>query len=258
MSTSPTVLELLEAANKPPSKDAQTDAERKILLLKSQLTKLNTTSKESTRCCDLLLRRARHLESLTTPASDASQKLSLAASNLTAVLTAMREARERFETVSDCEPTILRLHEGVMEMEKLRTKGAARKNRRASNDSSRNSSNPFDDDDLGHATSPRGGTTVGISEQDVYSAADSMEIIKDAFDYFLEHKHWKSAPTALGGIERVHKMGVNSMCTLVSSYLLSAGLALRAKRGLKEGGPIIPKLTETPEEVTRMLFGCGF
>lgn len=245
---SQSILALVQAANPDYCATPKTDAQRKIQTLMATVSKMQTTAKESSRCCDQLMKRSRHLESLTTPASDASASLSAAANNLAATLQAMKDAREKFETVSDCEPTIIRLNEGVMEMELRRNRGDRKGGIQKMG---AGASNPFDDNEALQTSG-----NVVISEQDVYSAADSMEIIKDAFDYFLERKHWKSAPTALGGLERVHKTGVNSMCTLLSSYLLSAGPAIRVKRAMpgtgkeegKGGGPILPSKTETAVE----------
>ena len=71
---------------------------------------------------------------------------------------------------------------------------------------------------------------VGLTEQDVYAAADSMEIIRDAYSYFQSRPKWKSSPSAIGGLERVHQLGVDGMCLLVQSHLKNAGPAIRIKR----------------------------
>ncbi len=71
---------------------------------------------------------------------------------------------------------------------------------------------------------------VGLTEQDVYAAADSMEIIRDAYSFFLGRPNWKSTPSAIGGLERVHQLGVDGMCMLIKSHLTSAGPAIRIKR----------------------------
>lgn len=239
------MLALLMAAEPPRNKDDKhqrlSGSQRRINQLSSSLNKMETTTKESFRYCDQLSKRARHLDSLTSPASDASAMLSVAAGNLTSTLALMKDAREKFDTVSDCEPAIDRLLKGVQEMENKR-KGTSPSKQK---DGFRRgpSSNPFDLDEAGFS-----GT---LSEQDVYAAADNMEIIKDAFDYFLDHKHWRSASSTLANLERVHKTGVSAMCLLMHHHLMSAGQPIRVKRVVKkEGGPVVPSKNETAEEVS--------
>jgi exocyst complex protein 7 len=188
---------------------------------------MKATTEEAARCCDQITKRSRQLDSLTSPASDASAMLSQAASNLGGTVVLMKDALEKFDTVGDCEPAIERLHRGVVEAEKNETRKAAR--------------NPL---------APK--AVINVSEQDVYAAVDSMEIIRDAFDYFLERKQWRSTPSALGGLERVHKMGVNAMCALVTNHLTTAGPAVRVKRVVKKdgGGTNIPAPNETATQVS--------
>jgi exocyst complex protein 7 len=217
--------------------------------LATLLMRMQSTTKESFRYCDQFSKRARHLDSLTSPASDASAMLSVAAGNLQTTLQLMKDAREKFDTVGDCEPAIERLHKGVTDMEEKR-KG----NERASSTYGRGKggavSNPFDMD-----LADTGGTS--LTEQDVYAACDNMEILKDAFDYFLEHKHWRSAPSTLGSLERVYKRGVNGMCVLMTYHLRAAGQAIRVKRVVKkEGGPIVPPKNETAEDVRALFIEC--
>ena len=246
---SATVVELLVAAEPPQRENAKdklfriSDSQRRINQLSAALDKMQTTTKESFRYCDQLTKRARHLDSLTSPASDASAMLSVAAGNLSSTLTLMKDAREKFDTVGDCEPAIERLLKGVQDMEEKR-KGTAKQNSQY-----RRGSNPFDlDDDRFSQT---------LSEQDVYAAADNMEILKDAFDYFLEHKHWRSASSTLANLERVHKMGVTAMCMLMTHHLMSSGQAIRVKRVVKkEGGPVVPSRNETAEDVS-LVSCCG-
>lgn len=81
-----------------------------------------------------------------------------------------------------------------------------------------------------------------------------MEILKDAFDYFLDHKHWRSSSSTLANLERVHKMGVSAMCLLLTHHLASSGQAIRVKRVVKkEGGPVVPSKNETAEDVSIQL-----
>jgi exocyst complex protein 7 len=240
---SASVLALIEAAAPPQPENEKvkkfSDAQLRINQLRLSLNKMQTTTKESFRICDQLTKRARHLDSLTSPASDASAVLSIAAGNLQSTLTLMKDAREKFDTVSDCEPAIERLYKGVKEMEEKR-KG----NEKSTGQLKSRGSNPFDlDEDPFHLSS--------LSEQDVYAACDNMEILKDAFDYFLEHKHWRSGPSTLQSLERVHKLGVHGMCMLMTHHLMSAGQAIRVKRVVKkEGGPIVPPKNEGAEDVS--------
>lgn len=216
----------------------QSDAQKRIMSLKNALQKMQTTTQEASRCSEGLVRRSQHLNDLTSPASDASAMLSQSASNLGATLVKLKDARDKFETVRDCEPAIERLHDGVKEMNEQRNK--VDRNRGLSKQS-----RGFRGEDGGLSGN------FGLSEQDVYAAADSMEILRDAFDYFLERKTWRSTPSALQGLERVHKIGVHSMCNLITNHLLSAGQAIRLKRNdKKDGGPIIPDRSETAEDVS--------
>jgi exocyst complex protein 7 len=152
-------------------------------------------------------------------------------------LVKLKDARDKFETVRDCEPAIERLKEGVKGMEEKRL-------------------NKVKGRELKHERGFRNKETAqtGLSEQDVYAAADSMEILRDAFDYFLERKAWRSTPSALQQLERVHKQGVSSMCTLITSHLLTAGQAIQLKRaGGGKDGPTNPGKDETAEEVSHIM-----
>lgn len=213
------------------------DSKKRILSLQNALSKMQTSTSEASRCCAALASRSRHLDSLTSPASDASAMLSQAASNLGSTLVKLKDARDKFETVRDCEPAIERLHDGVKEMENLRTKGDRKA---ALHKQGKAFRNPFDDN----------ANVFGLSEQDVYAAADSMEILRDAFDYFLGRKSWRSTPSALQGLERVHKLGVTSMCNLIVSHLHSASAAIRLKRTGMKDGPTIPGKNESAEVVS--------
>jgi exocyst complex protein 7 len=213
-----------------------TEAKSRIESLHRALGKMKATTSEASRCCDALLKRSSNLDSLTSPASDASAMLSLTASNLGSTLVKLKDARDKFETVRDCEPAIERLKEGVKGMEEKRL-------------------NKVKGRELKHERGFRNKETAqtGLSEQDVYAAADSMEILRDAFDYFLERKAWRSTPSALQQLERVHKQGVSSMCTLITSHLLTAGQAIQLKRaGGGKDGPTIPGKDETAEEVSHI------
>jgi len=151
--------------------------------------------------------------------------LSRSNANLAATLVLMKDAREKFDTVTDCAPAIERLHKGVTEIEEKREAGGRSK-----------------------------GTLkkrVVLSEQDIYAAGDSMEILRDAYDYFLERKNWRSAPSTLGALERTHKMGIDAMSMLIASHLKAAGQAVRPKRNLKKDINIVPASEETAAQVSR-------
>jgi hypothetical protein len=211
---------------------ATTESQRRIDALGKALKKMKSSTTEACICCDQLTKRARQLDSLTSPASDASSLLSKASNNLGSTLVLMNEAREKFDTIRDCEPAIERLKRGVVQMQNEKA-GKAKKARR----------NPFEDGEKD--------SSVVLSEQDVYAAADSMEIIRDAYDFFIERKHWRSTAAALASLERVHQMGVSSMCILASFHLLDSGQAVRIKRVVKqEGEAHITPATETAEQVS--------
>jgi len=190
--------------------------------------------------CDQLTQRARQLDSLTSPASDASSMLSKASKNLGATLVLMKDAREKFDTIVDCEPAIERMHRGIVYMQNEKSgknggkKGAAVAARH----------NPF-----GSEKSSDKEKNVILTEQDVYSAADSMEIIRDAYEYFIDRRHWRSTANSLSSLERVHEMGVSSMCILESFHLIDSGQAVRIKRVVKkEGESQVTPANETAQQ----------
>jgi len=214
---------------------ASTEAQRRIDALEKALGKMKKSTTEACLCCDQLTKRSRQLDSLTSPASDASGLLSKASTNLGSTLALLNEAREKFDTIRDCEPAIERLKRGVVQMQNEKN-GKTTKVRR----------NPFEDGEKD--------STVVLSEQDVYAAADSMEIIRDAYDFFIERKHWRSTAASLASLERVHQMGVSSMCILASFHLLDSGQAVRMKRVVKqEGESHVTPANETAEQVRRRL-----
>ena len=191
----------------------QTHSQSRIDDLSSALARMADSTSESGRCCDSLKRRARHLDSLTSPASETSALLTQASNNLGSTLVVMREAQEKFDTVQDCEPAIQRLLRGAQEAMEQRADGTTSNANLAAREGG------------GHD-----GGGEALTEQDVFSAADSMEIVREAYAYFLERKNWRSTPSALGGLERVHQLGVDAMCMLVTHHLNVAGPALRIKR----------------------------
>jgi hypothetical protein len=206
---------------------------RPTVLLATAMEKMEGTSMEAFRCCELITKRARQLDSLTSPASDASSMLSRANAALAATVSLMKDARDKFDTVSECEPAIERLHKGVTDMEQLRLAG-------------------------GRSKAPLKNRTV-LTEQDIYAAGDSLEILRDANEYFTQRSTWKSTPQTLNELERVYQKGTDAMCMLVSSHLKKAGQAVRPKRvvgGTKKdtnnnaSNPVsVPPTEETAQQV---------
>ena len=193
--------------------------------LKAALGKMESTTKAAFRCADQLASRAGQLDSLTSPASDSSNMLSRANVNLAATLILIREAKEKFDTGSDCEPAIERLHKGVLSFQDRlnRNKSTNTTNQSALLKQSR----------------------VNLTEQDIYAAADSMEILRDAFRYFSQRSSWRATPGTLSNLERLYKMGEDSMCLLVTLHLKSAGQGARPQRNK----PAISPAVETAVQV---------
>jgi hypothetical protein len=214
--------------------------------LAAAMEKMESSSSEAYRCCELITKRARQLDSLTSPASDASSMLSRANAALAATVTLMKDARDKFDTVAECEPAIERLHKGVTDMEQMRLAG-------------------------GRSKGPLKNRTV-LTEQDIYAAGDSLEILRDAFDYFSQRNTWKSTPQTLNELETVYQKGTDAMCMLISSHLKKAGQAFRPKRavaGTKKDTPTsntasgqnnsatVSPAEETAQQVS-FLFFLGF
>jgi exocyst complex protein 7 len=193
-------------------------------VLQANLQKMDRTTTAATRCADHLANRARQLDALTSPASDASSMLSRANANLAATLVLLKDAREKFDTVADCEPALERLYKGVATLEegRNRQKGTS-------------------------GTSGLMSQRVLLTEQDVYAAADSMEILRDAHRYFAQHTSWRSTPNTLAGIERIYKMGEDSMALLEGLHLKGAGPAIRPTR---KQSHLVPPSRETAEQVS--------
>jgi hypothetical protein len=160
--------------------------------------------------------------------------LSRANASLAATVALMKDARDKFDTVSECEPAIERLHKGVSHMEQMRLAG-------------------------GRSKGPLKNRTV-LTEQDIYAAGDSLEILRDAFEYFTQRSTWKSTPQTLNELEQVYQKGTDAMCMLVSSHLKKSGQAVRPKRvvtGAKKDSntgnaslAIVPPADETAQQVS--------
>ena len=183
---------------------------RRTEALQQGLRKMDTTTNMAFRCCEQLAHRARHLDSLTSPASDASSMLSRANANLAATLVLMKEAREKFDTLADCEPSLDRLHKGVETMERHRKENSRKGSSSAS-------------------VAPMGKRII-LTEQDVYAAGDSIEILRDAYSYFCKRRAWRSTQSTLAGLERLYTMGEDAMALLISLHLKAAGQGVRPKR----------------------------
>lgn len=217
---------------------ASTESQRRIDSLSKALKKMKKSTNEACLCCDQLTKRARQLDSLTSPASDASSMLSKASNNLGSTLVLMKDAREKFDTIHDCEPAIERLHRGVVQLQ----------NQKSGKNQARLRNNPFE-----NPNDAKEDKNIVLSEQDVYAAADSMEIIRDAYEYFTDRTHWRSTPGSLASLERVHQLGVSSMCILESFHLIDSGQAVRMKRVVKqEGEAHITPANETAAQVRSM------
>ena len=214
---------------------------RRIDALNKSLSKMKKTTATASLRCDQLTQRARQLDSLTSPASDASSMLSKASNNLGSTLVLMKDAREKFDTIVDCEPAIDRMHRGVVHMQNEKS-GKKGEKKGAGTAAARH--NPFDN------KASEKEKSVILTEQDVYAAADSMEIIRDAYEYFIDRRHWRSTSNSLSSLERVHQMGVSSMCILESFHLIDSGQAVRIKRVVKqEGESRVTPANETAQQV---------
>lgn len=204
--------------------------------LAAAMEKMEYTTTEALKCCDLLTKRARQLDNLTSPASDASAMLSRANASLAATVLLVKDARVHFDTVRDCEPAIDRLQKGVKEMEEVFK--AAMGNRGNNNNNAavpaaggggnKNQSTATQLLLLKHRAGT-GGQYV-LTEQDIYAAGDSLEIIRDAYRYFTDRQSWQSTASTLNDLERVYKIGTDSMCRLLCLHLKKAGQSVRPKR----------------------------
>jgi len=208
-----------------------TESQMRIDSLAASLRRMADSTAEITALSDGLTRRARHLDSLTSPASETSAMLTQSAHHLSSTLGLMKDAREKFDTVQDCEPALQRLRSGAQEAQSLFEAaggiGAANANANANGNAA--------------TGTPREAPSLltgagSLTEQDVYAAVDSMDIVRDAYAYFLKRSQWRSAPSALGGLERAHALGVDAMCLLIDHHLRAGGAAVRWRKASDKGG----------------------
>jgi exocyst complex protein 7 len=205
-----------------------TESQLRIDSLAASLRRMADSTSEITALSDGLTRRARHLDSLTSPASETSAMLTQSAHHLSSTLGLMKDAREKFDTVQDCEPALQRLRSGVQEAQSL-FEAAGGISAANANANSAATGTPRE--------APNLLTGAGsLTEQDVYAAVDSMDIVRDAYAYFLKRSQWRSAPSALGGLERAHALGVDAMCLLIDHHLRAGGAAVRWRKSSDKGG----------------------
>ena len=140
----------------------------------------------------------------------------------------MKDAREKFDTVADCEPAVETLFWGAHESCREVARHAERQGRGAVLPMTMkrliDGTNAAD----GRRRQPNT-NNAPLSEQDLYAGADAMEIVRDAHAYFSKRMDWKSTKDTLSDLERVHHVGVDAMGLLVTGHLTGAGAAVRRK-----------------------------
>ena len=211
--------------------------------LETRVLRLGSRHQQETtlacRNCKGLSHRSRHLDSLTSPASETSALLSQASSNLTATSTFLKDAREKFDTVADCETAVERMYCGAREACREVALHAERQGRgnvlppvmRGLLEGSGEASNPKSKRSmvLASISADAGGSVPALTEQELYAGADAMDIVRDAHAYFSKRRDWRSTGPALEDLNRVHHVGVDAMCLLVTGHLTGAGAAVRRK-----------------------------
>jgi exocyst complex protein 7 len=215
----------------------------RISALSNALSTMNSTTRIACRTCDGLSRRSRHLDSLTSPASETSALLARTSANLSIANAVLRDAREKFDTVVDCEPAVERLYWGAREACREVAAHAERQGRGGVLPPSMRRILAGKESRVGlrvggSAGGAVGGVVVGggnttattpLTEQELYAGADSMEIVRDAHAYFSKHLEWRSARDVMSDLEAVHRTGAEAMGLLVVGHLTGAGAAVRRK-----------------------------
>lgn len=214
-----------------------------ISALTSALSTMNSSTKSACRTCDGLSRRSRHLDSLTSPASETSALLQTTSSNLTASSAVLKDAREKFDTVDDTEPAVERLYWGAREACREVAMHAEKQGRggvlppsmkqllngKGGGAAGGGGSNENVNLRPGSAQANRMQENSPLTEQELYAGADAMEIVRDAHAYFSKRMEWKSTRDTMHDLERVHQIGVDAMGLLVTGHLTGAGAAVRRK-----------------------------
>lgn len=162
--------------------------------------------------------------------------LNQTSSRIATTLTLLRDAREKLDTVTDCQPSIDRLYSGVQEMEE----------HRKNSDPSSMSEPPLHSSDS-YTLDPNH-PSQSLTEQDVYAAADSLEIIRDAHSYFEKKPQWKVSSHELRALDRLYQLGVDAMCRMVHCHLLYCGSGVKPKKAflLTSGGGGMTKNKNDP------------
>lgn len=137
----------------------------------------------------------------------------------------MKDAREKFDTVSDCEPAVERLFWGAREACREVAVHAEKQGRGnvlpptmrglLENKDKRGSlttSSKFESTNAAN----REALSSPLTEQELYAGADAMEIVRDAHAYLSKRLEWKSTRDTMDDLERVHSLGVDAMGLLVS------------------------------------------
>ena len=213
---------------------SSSDPRSRISALSAALSTMNSTTRSACRTCDVLSRRSRHLDSLTSPASETSALLARTSGNLACTSAVLRDAREKFDTVGDCEPAVERLYWGAREACREVAAHAERQGRGgvlppsmrrilAGKDAQSGLRVGGGGGRGGTGGAGAGGSTSPLTEQELYAGADSMEIVRDAHVYFSRHLEWRSARDAMSDLEAVHRTGAEAMGLLVVGHLTGAG-----------------------------------
>jgi len=207
------------------------ESQSRISALSQALSTMNSTTKSACRTCDGLSRRSRHLDSLTSPASETSQLLQTTSSNLTLTSNVLKDARDKFDTVDDTEPAVERLYWGAREACREVAEHAERQGRGGVLPPSMKqlvNGKGSDNVNLKPGSALRAESSP-LSEQELYAGADALEIVRDAHAYFSKRMEWKSTNDTMQDLDRVHSIGVDAMGLLVTGHLTGAGAAVRRK-----------------------------
>jgi len=202
-----------------------TETQGCIDALTSRLKNVEKNSLEASKLSESIIKRAQTLDKLTSPASDASALLTHAQNNLRKTLKCMKEARDAFDTVAESEPVIRVIFNGARDAMDYYRREIDKRKACAENEGKDYLVDGYEEEDEDLITS----TMNYYKEHDVYTATDAMVALRNSYYYFSQRKMWKSAPSALGGIERVHNSGQAAMCRLIAAHLTVCGPAVKVK-----------------------------